>query len=145
MPITNTVINGTDLVLLMGGAMVAHAKSHSISISRDTREVSSKSSGDNKEIALGRMSWNAKVDGMVSYATSICNYNAMFDAMLAKTAVVLVSQVKGTSDILPLATSTVYTGSAYITSLEQTSGDNDNVTFSVSFEGTGALVKTTAA
>ena len=92
------------------------------------------------------MDWNAKCDGLVSYDTTACNYETLFDAMLARVPITLISCIRGaTVPATPKPTTIVYTGSAVITSLEKTSGDQEAVTFSVSFEGDGALVKTTAA
>jgi len=141
------IINGTDMILVVAGEMVAHAKSHTISMVSEFKDVSSKSSGVWKDkMAMGRMDWSAKCDGLVSYDQLLCNYEALYDAMITRTAVTLVSCIRGaTTPETPKPTTIVYTGSAWITSLEKTAADQEAVTFSVSFEGDGALAKTTAA
>jgi len=145
----NQVVNGTDLLLSMNGAVVAHAKSHTISVSTDMRDTTSKSSAGWKEQAKGRFSWNAKVDGLVSYEAGLCNYSSLMTAMLAGVEVTITSidNTGGTivgGLVTPLAGAAKYTGNAIITNVELSAGDGENVTFSVSFEGTGALVPTGA-
>lgn len=146
----NKVINGTDLLLSMDGEVVAHAKSHTISITMDVRDTTSKTSGIWKEKAGGRMDWNTKVDALVSYEATICNYQTMMAAMLARTPVVITSidNTGGTivaGLVTPVIGSSILTGDAIITNVELTSGDAENVTFSVTFDGSGPLVASVKA
>lgn len=132
---SGTVITGTDLVLKMNDVIVGHAKSHTISISGNIIDKSSKDDALWNVKGSGRLGWNAKCDGLVSYDDTLCNYESLYTAMIARTAVTIISvNTAGT----PIKT---YTGSAFISSLELTSPDDDNATFSVSFEGSGALTK----
>lgn len=132
---SGTVIIGTDLVLKMNNVIVGHAKSHTISIQGNVIDKSSKDDALWNTKHSGRLSWSANADGLVSYDDTLCNYSSLYDAMILRTPVTIISvNTAGT----PVVT---YTGSAIIASLELTSPDDDNATFSVSFEGTGALAK----
>ena len=146
----NKVVNGTDFLLSMDGKVVAHAKSHTINVTTAMRDTTSKTSAGWKETAKGRFSWTAKIDGLVSYETTICNYTTLMAAMLAGEEVVLTSidNTGGTivaGLVTPIIGASIATGSAIITSIDLTSPDADNVTFSVSFEGTGPLVQSVKA
>lgn len=145
----NQVVNGTDLLLSINGAVVAHAKSHTITVTTDMRDTTSKSSAGWKEAAKGRFSWNAKVDGLVSYESGLCNYQTLMTAMLAgvEVAITSIDNTGGTivgTLVTPLAGAYKQSGNAIITSVEVTNGDAENGTFSVSFEGTGPLSPTGA-
>lgn len=134
----NTVVNGTSILLSMkiGGThkTIAHAKSHTITINTEMRDTTSKDSLDWKETAKGRFSWSGSVDGLVDYTEAVgtANYETLVEAMLAGTEIE-VKSFDGTSLIL--------TGMAVLTSVELSAGDAENATYSCSFEGSGALVK----
>jgi hypothetical protein len=63
-------------------------------------------------------------------------YEDLWDAWSARTKLVLTYSDAVADDI-------EYSGSVYITSLDRTDGMEESATFSVSFEGTGALTKAT--
>lgn len=138
------VLLGNDLLLFVDGVAVGHAKSHTVSISANVIDKSSKDDKTWNTKHSGRLTWNVSTDGLVSYDDTRCNYEALYTKMVAKTQVVLVSALidaaNTTQAFTPL--DSIYTGTAIISSVELTSPDDDNATFSVSFEGTGSFIKT---
>ena len=141
---SSTIINGTDLVLTIDGVAVAAAEDHSISITAAERSISSKDSGQWEENTIGRFSWETTVNGMVSFDSGICNYATLATKMLAKSLVGIqsINATGGTvvaGVVTPLAGAYILSGSAIITKLDQTNKDADNVTFTCTFKGTGAL------
>lgn len=131
---SGTVITGTDLILKVDNVIVGHAKSHTISINGNIIDKSSKDEAIWNVKGAGRLGWTCKCDGLTSYDDTLCNYESLYGKMIARATVTLIS-VNTSGGVK------TYTGSAYISSLELTSPDDDNATFSVSFEGTGALTK----
>jgi TP901-1 family phage major tail protein len=144
-----SVLNGTDLILMVdtgsGNVPVAHATSHSISLEVETRDISSKSSGVWADAEAGRISWSGSVDGLVSYDAAF-GYAELFDLVVARTKVKVVSAIFDGNETDKVKDDTyVVFGDVILTSLEKTSPDNDNVTFSLSFTGAGALTKEKSA
>jgi len=157
------VVYGTDLLLLIEDTAgkfqpVAHATSHSIELTRDSREVTSKSTGEWKLADYGKISWSASLDGLVSYDAGICNYETLAQKMISRTKVKIVSILNDITKETPLDDldnliaingNTFVTGSMYwegqaiITSLSQSAGEGENATFSLSLEGATALVQKT--
>jgi predicted secreted protein len=167
-----TVVYGTDLVLLVevttnNWQPVAHATTHSIEITRDAREVSSKSTGEWKVSDYGKISWSGSVDALVSFDSGLMNYATMVDKMIARTKIKIVSVLNDPSLVLapetvgtPLNDTRVnytlvdtkfknatptYSGEAIITSISVNAGEGENVSFSMSFTGASPLVEGTIA
>lgn len=141
---SSTIINGTDLILEVNGVAIAGAKSHSISVKGTERDISSKDSGQWKESAMGRFSWDCKVDGLVSFDAGVTNYASLMALCIAKTAITVrsINNTGGTVSagvISPLAGAYIQSGTANILSVDLTSGDDANATFSVALSGIGAL------
>lgn len=141
------ILNGTDFGIKVNGVLVACANSHSIEVTNSPREVACKDSGgwDNSE--YGRFSWSASVDALVNLAADPNaaadddkrnGYNELYDLMIGKTKVTIVAELdqdRAGTDVFTL------TGTAIITSISKNAAHGDNVTFSVSFQGSGELVK----
>lgn len=143
--------NGTDLILsIITGTVtkVEHiigcAKSHSLNVATEVRDVTSKETGGYKSSAKGRFNWTASVDGLVSYDTTNYGYGDLLGLMLAGTVVKIASiDYTGAVVGVPEAGAICYVGDALITSVELAAGDAENATFNLSFEGSGALTETT--
>ena len=138
----NEIINGSDLMVFMGGKSIAYATSHSLTISAETNDVTSKDSGngDWSSATVKKFSWECSTENLYSKEA----YSQLYTAMIAKSPVTLVIDLKEGDTLqeqgwTPVASGTGYTGSAIITSLEMTAPDGDNATFSATFTGTGAL------
>lgn len=127
--------NGTDLVLSIEGTVVSYCTSNDFEVTMATRDTSNKSSLGWAEKAEGQKSWTASAEGKFAEDASY-GYSDLFALLIARGVVdvVLTTQVSGDK---------VYTGTAFITTLSQSNPLEDTSTFSVSLEGTGALVEST--
>ena len=151
----NQVIKGSDLMVFVGGKSIALATSHSLTISADTKETSSKDSGGKWQTSeVGTLNWSMKSENLFSAeGTAGETYDALFEKMIARTPVTLVfaleKDYKTKADEVPetgwiAATEMGYKGQAIITNLEISAPNGDNATFSVDFTGVGAIQKVTA-
>jgi TP901-1 family phage major tail protein len=134
---STTVISGTDLGVYTGTgtpALLSAATSCAINISRDMRDTSNKDSASWKKVLPGQKSWTVSSENL--YIPSATNgYYVMFQAMVAGTAIVLTWKTTNASDI-------IFSGTAYIASLSKTSPNEGNVSYSVNFQGDGAITPT---
>ena len=108
----------------------------SISTSTNMFETTCKDSSAVSEFLPGAKSWTASVTGNVDFAATN-GVEELFTAWTNQTSVALVFQTGTTGD-------SKYSGSGYVSSLQiQSSGNDEAVTFSAEFQGTGALAQTT--
>jgi predicted secreted protein len=141
------VILGTDLMLFKGGKALAVATSCKLTINANVLETSSKDSGCWVSKQAAKLSWNASSDNLFTVA----DYKSLVDAMISRDEVELqFSTVANANDCNGVPTSgwtpatDGYKGSAIITSIDMNASDNENATYTVSFEGVGALTPVTA-
>lgn len=143
-----TIYNGSDLMLFVGGKSIACATSHSLSVSIDTTESSTKckdyKSGAWKTFKSTDMSWTVSTENL--YASTGGEGKSFDDLMALKgTEVTIVFAPSSESDNTVITggwtpkANTGYTGNAILTSLEVSAQDGENATFSASFQGTGEL------
>tara|TARA_R110002153_G_scaffold64943_1_gene174025 strand:- start:105 stop:509 length:405 start_codon:yes stop_codon:yes gene_type:complete len=131
---TTGIINGTDLLVFIGGTAITHSTSASISFSMETRDASTKDSAGYREILEGQRSYTIECEGMTALDAAN-GFEELFAAWVART----VLTVKfGTAD----ATDQFYQGTGYLTSLSMDSGVEDSSTFSASFEMSGTVTTT---
>lgn len=144
---TNNVINGTLAVIKTGtthanATTIALSTSASLSFSMETRDISNKGSAGWRELLEAQKSWSVSCEGVYAMldasGSAVKNYEDFFDLMTARTPLYIEINTGVTGDIY-------YGGECYITSLEQTAPMEDNMTYSMSFEGTAALAKGTQA
>lgn len=155
----NKVIKGADLMVFVGGKSIALATSHTLTISADTKETSSKDSGGKWQTSeVGILSWTMKSENLFSAeGTAGETYDTLFQKMIARQPVTLVFALEGSStdiesnklDAVPTAGWTAdsdfgYTGQAIITNLETSAPNGENATFTIDFTGVGSLTKVTA-
>lgn len=170
----NDVVNGTDLVLMVDVSVagdgtewqqVAHATTHSIDLTRESRGVSSKSTGEWMLERYGKISWSASLDGLILLDSGIVNYEVLVDKMIAREVIKVISVYNDIDNGTPLEDSkddydptgtTVaenpfksgtpyYEGDAVILSVNKSAGEGENATFSMSLGGASALEKKTVA
>lgn len=141
------VILGTDLMLFKGGKALAVATACKLTISANVLETSSKDSGKWVSKQAAKLSWTASSDNLYT----VDDYKSLVDAMIARTPVELQFSTVSNSDSdsgVPSGgwspASDGYKGSAIITSIDMNAADNENATYTVSFEGVGALTAVTA-
>jgi predicted secreted protein len=147
------IFNGTDLILKVspssGGTAVKlmHSQTVSLSMNVDTIDISTKDSNGYRDLLAGQMSYSLSADGLMDFAgvagdTEVDElFNQMFQPVggTGRTAVTFAFGFDS-----PATGEYSYSGSGFITSLEISGGTEDAPTYSVSIEGSGALVQTVA-
>lgn len=153
-----SVIKGGDLMLFVNGKSIGFATSHSLSISADTKETTSKDSGGKWQSSeVGILSWTASSENLCADKAEGVGYDELFDMMIARKPITGVFALEGNSTDLaegkldkvktggwtPKA-SDGYTGQMVITSLEKNAPNGENATFTAQFTGVGELKKVSA-
>lgn len=140
------VVAGKDLMIFVDGKATALATSHRLSITADTSEAASKDDGAWGSSTVTKMRWEGSTEALVSMDASAESFDKMFDAMMARTPVTIVSgrPDNATDDGVPeegwiAPTTNYYQGDALITSLERNDPNGDNSTMTVTFTGVGKL------
>ena len=126
--------NATGVTLSVAGEVMAHATSASLSISRDLRDSTTKSSAGWQENLAGLLSWEMSGDAFIDVSATDASMADCFDIITDVTAPIAIAAV------FTVGTET-YTGQAFITSLSADAGVEENATFSISLTGTSTLVK----
>jgi len=144
---TSKITYGGDMMLFVATKPVAFSSAAKLDISLKTRDIGSKDSGHWDEKAAGKMSWTASSDALMCddlTGTGNSTYSDLFTAMETRTPLAIVfATAAGTAPdftISAVAGKSKFTGSGFITSLSMNAPDNESATYSISFEGTGALV-----
>lgn len=143
------ILNGTDLLFYystdegVNWTALAHATSHSLSYQMATRDVSDKASGKATKKAVGRTSFSGSASGLVTYAEG-CDYHTLLGMIKERTMLKIASAQddgSGDPDDATVATGTAayYTGDIWLTDVSKDAPDDQNVTYSVTFEGTGDI------
>ena len=113
----------------------------SISMSTDVRDITTKTSGGWREILPAMKSASINVSGI--FAEDATNsFNALVDYQIAGTKVFAVFTNVGAT-ALPNSGDEEFDVAGYITSIEQTAGFEDNVTWSLTMDLTGAVARDT--
>jgi predicted secreted protein len=140
---TTGIFNGTNLVVLVGSEVIAHSTSCSLSVSADLPDATTKQSQGWAEEIAGLRSWSLTTDGLTTVEPTGTNYvvGDIFSALNARTAV----QVKFTTanGSTVIVGDLVWSGSAFVESLDITADMESPVTYSASFTGTGQLTQGT--
>lgn len=133
---TNAILNGTDLGVYTGTGtvtLIALATTCTLTVNRDMRDCSNKDSAGYKAVLPGQKSWTISTEGLYNPSSSN-SMIALYNAWTAGTALVLTCK-NGTQDWY-------WYGTGYVTSLTINAPNEGNVTWSVSFQGTGAITMT---
>ena len=131
---TAGVFNGTNLVLKVGGTVVGHTTSCTLSVNLDVADATTKDSAGWSEGIAGLKSGEISFDGLVDYSDSN-NAEELLDLLIARTKVTTIFGTVASGD-------SIYTSSGFISSLEQTGEMESAVTYSGTITITGAIVKT---
>lgn len=137
---------GKDLMLFVGGKSIALATSCKLSISAEMIDTQSKDSGIWTEKDVKKLSWNGSSENTFSADENINGYDKLLELMLAREPIQILFGIPANADAgeLPeggwtIPTGKHYSGNVIIANLELNAPDGDKATFSVTFEGTGAL------
>jgi predicted secreted protein len=141
---TTGIFNGTNLVVLVGSEVVAHSTSCSLSVSVDLPDSTTKSSQGWADQIGGLKSWSLTTDGLATVDPTGATYivGDIFTALAARTAVTVKFTTVSTGSTV-IAGDLVWSGLAFIESLDVTADMESPATYSVSFTGTGVLTQGT--
>lgn len=143
---TTGVFNGTSLVVLIGTEVIGYATSCSLSLAIDAPDASTKQSLGWADEIGGQRSWSLTTDGLATVVPgSVASYistTELNNLAIARTAVTVKFTTVDNSivgGVTPVSGDTIYSGSAFIESVDMTADMENPVTYSVSFKGTGPL------
>lgn len=149
----NKIIKGRDLMLFDNdGHSYAYATNHTLTLTAETTDTSSKDHGIWGASEVSRYTWEITSENL--YTTQ--DYDKMFDAMIAGEPITVRFGLKvapqNPSDNVADGTyttdywvsqNTFYEGKVTITSLVANANNGEDATYNVTLTGTGALTKTT--
>jgi predicted secreted protein len=149
---TTSVFNGTSLVVLIGTEVIGFATSCSLSLAIDAPDASTKQSLGWADEIGGQRSWSLTTDGLATvvpgtvatYVTT-AELNALAIARTAVTVKFTTVDNSTVGGVTPVTGDVIYSGSAFIESVDMTADMENPVTYSVSFKGTGPLTIATNA
>ena len=142
----NGQLNGTDLGVYVGGTLIAYSTNATINMNHSPRSTTNKESAGWEENMEGLRNWDVSCDALYAWldpaGSAISNetLSEIFTGYLATRASFTLTfgvTSSGPGD-------TKYTGTAWLTSASLTAPLEDTATFSVSFQGSGALTQTIA-
>lgn len=143
----STIVKGDELMLFKDGKSLAYATSHTLSITGNTIEISSKDSGYFGASEIGNITWEITSENL--YTDSA--FDSLFTAMVAKSPVTVTfghadnynANGLGDSSTNWIPDTSVgakyYEGPAIITSLQANANTGENATYSITLTGNGAL------
>lgn len=142
------ILNGTDIKVYDAttNILVAYAQSGTLNFSMSTRDITNKESAGYKESLEGLREWSIDVDGAYAWtdaAGSTISNGAddlletyLLDGGSSRQAfTVRFGNTGGTTGDI------YYQGSVFLTSVSVSAPTEDTATYSLSFEGTGALTQ----
>lgn len=144
----NKIIKGRDLMLFdSAGKSFAFATNHTLTITAETTDISSKDHGIWGATEVSKYTWEIQSENLFTEKA----YGDIFDTMMQGDAIEVRFGLKTTpapADDTPAdsskltnwtAGSTYYTGKALITSLTANANNGDNATFSVTLTGVNQI------
>ena len=148
-----TIIKGRDLLLFNSdGHSYAYATNHTMTLTMETADISSKDHGQWGAVEASRLSWEITSENL--YTTS--DYDTLFAQMTAGTPITVRFGLKNTPadpDMCPAdgnmalpywtSQSTYYSGKALITSLVANAPNGENASYNITLSGVGSLKKIT--
>tara|TARA_R110002073_G_scaffold103034_1_gene233469 strand:+ start:286 stop:723 length:438 start_codon:yes stop_codon:yes gene_type:complete len=143
----NGQLNGTDLGVYIGGTLVAYSTSATLNINHSPRSTSNKEDGGWETAMEGYRTWDVSCDALYAWldpaGSAISNetLSEIFTGYIhTRASFTLTFGVTSTT-----TGDTKYTGTAWLTSASLSAPNEDTATFSVSFQGSGALTQTIAS
>lgn len=136
MAFTSEILDGVNLLLSIDGTPIGASSSCSVELTRATRNTSNKDTGIWDSYAAGSITWSMSSENFVNFG-GVNGYDELFDAMVAGAPVaVTVDYEQDASNTWQLS------GDAIITGLPLSAPKGENVSFSVSLQGSGKLNRT---
>jgi len=137
MAASTSVMNSTDVVIIVASEIVGKMTSASLSVTMATRDISTKDSAGWMEVLEGQKSWTLSGEGLVVYNNTGKATPDDIYTLLSNRAAVAIEFGSETTD------EKYYSGSGFFTEFSTDAGVEDNATFSFSFQGTGTLTQGT--
>jgi len=153
------VTKGADLMLFLQSESgsdvtyhsIAFATSHTLEISQETKETTSKDSGGVWQTSEpGTISWTVSTENLYSTDGSGDKYGNLFSLMTEQKKVKLyfANKTESVASVpndgwTPDKAKDYFSGEAIITSLSLNAQNGENATFSAQFQGVGELTKGT--
>lgn len=136
---------GEELMIFVGDNPIAYATSHILDTSVDTKDVSSKMSGDYDSSMPGKISWSISIEALTSTTAGHQSKDALMKALVQRKPIRVMScnVIRGvdTTGAKTFAKGTVnYQGDAIITKLNEKSSHGEYESFSCELKGTGPLL-----
>lgn len=157
----NNTIKGKDLMVFVGGKSIALATNHTLEITANTTDTTTKDTGGRwTDSEVSTMGWTVSSENLVSLAgTDGKTTIDIMDLALAGEKVEVIfslanplsSSVDGgvvpTGGFVPTSTAgdVKYSGYAIITSVNINAQNGEKASYNTTFTGVGALTKTTLA
>ena len=140
------ILNGTDIRLYDSttNILVAFAQNGSINLNLSLREITNKQSGGYKESLESTRDFTIDIDGAYAWtdASGSALTNGADDLALTNIITNRIPLVVRFGNTGGATGDTYYQGSVFLTSFSVSAGTEDTATYSMSFEGTGALTQT---
>lgn len=132
---TSGIMNATLVGLYVNGSVkIANAVSHDLDLSMAVRDTTNKDNAGWQTGLGGLKSWTCSAEAMFDQSANY-TFDQLFALYDARTAITVYLSTGVIGD-------KKYSGSALITGLKKSAAAEANVTFSVTLQGTGALVET---
>lgn len=158
----SSVLKGSDVLIGIstnastGIKPIGYVTSHTLSISRDSRDVACKRTGNWGAVVPGQMSWEMSGDCMYAIGdTGSGNYNDLFTNIVGNAEVYIYSafadpnigdedsKYKFDDASVGSKHGKFYYGKGIITKLDANLGSNDSATYTFSIQGGGLLQQVT--
>ena len=145
------IIKGSKLMVFLGGSPIAFATSHSLSITVNTSEVSTKDHGDFPSVIGKNITWEITTENLYSDTGEAALWNAMKNMQAVTVSFAEASNysntkaqqgivgVQGAQGWAVDEEHIIASGKALITSLSVNAPAGDNATLSATFTGVGEL------
>ena len=148
-----TIIKGRDLMLFNdSGHSYAYATNHTLSITAETTDVSSKDHGIWGASEIGKYNWEITSENLYT----VTEYDQLFDIMIVGQPITVrfgLKQTPADPSLVPAdgdqalpywsSTNTYYEGKVVVTSLVANANNGENATYSITLTGSGTLKKVT--
>lgn len=149
-----TIVKGDSLMLFdSAGKALAYATSHTLTLTGNTVDISSKDHGFWAASEVGSVSWEITTENLYTED----DYNKLFDMMITAEPVTIafakasnydkngLTVTGGTVESWAQDQTNYRSGKAVITSLTLNANTGENATYSATFTGNGALTKSAGA
>lgn len=144
------IIKGHNLMLFDAqGKSLAYATNHTLSLSGETQDISSKDHGVWNATSVNKITWEITSENLFT----VNEFDNLFDKMLARTPIDVYFGLKAEADDDKTVVdgdypnwskgTGTYTGKAVITSLQANAPDGENATYSLTLTGAGKIAKAT--